>query len=106
MVVTELDVRYLAQANVGPVRTKCRLVGTAPDDPVEVRLVDTATGRISTLVYARAVPASPDRAAQVLHGAGRSDHLVPRYGESPAPGQGVPLLWPFDEDVALVGSSW
>ena len=74
VVVTELDVRYLAHANVSPVRTKCRLVGTAPDDPVEVRLIDTATGRISTLVYARAVPASPDRAAQVLHGADRSEH--------------------------------
>jgi acyl-coenzyme A thioesterase PaaI-like protein len=56
VVVTDLDVRYLAQANVGPVRTLCRLLGTGPDDPVEVRLVDTATGRISTLVYARAEP--------------------------------------------------
>jgi acyl-coenzyme A thioesterase PaaI-like protein len=57
VVVTELDIRYLAQANVGPVRTQCRLLGTRPDDPVEVRLVDTGTGRLSTLVYARALPA-------------------------------------------------
>jgi acyl-coenzyme A thioesterase PaaI-like protein len=53
-VVTELDIRYLAQATVGPVRTQSRLLGTGPDAPVEVRLIDTATGRLSTLVYARA----------------------------------------------------
>ena len=57
VVVTELDIRYLAQAHVGPVRTHCRLLGTRPDDPVEVRLTDTSTGRLTTLVYARAVPA-------------------------------------------------
>ena len=57
VVVTELDIRYLAQANVGPVRTQSRLLGTGPNDPVEVRLVDTGTGRFSTLVYARAAPA-------------------------------------------------
>jgi acyl-coenzyme A thioesterase PaaI-like protein len=57
VVVTELDVRYLAQAKVGPVRTQSRLLGQRPDDPVEVRLIDTSTGRISTLVYARALPA-------------------------------------------------
>jgi acyl-coenzyme A thioesterase PaaI-like protein len=57
VVVSELDIRYLAQANVGPVRTHCRMLGSRPDDPVEVRLVDTGTGRLSTLVYARALPA-------------------------------------------------
>jgi acyl-coenzyme A thioesterase PaaI-like protein len=57
VVVTELDIRYLAQANVGPVRTQSRLLGTGRDAPVEVRLIDTTTGRLSTLVYARAVPA-------------------------------------------------
>jgi acyl-coenzyme A thioesterase PaaI-like protein len=57
MVVTELDIRYLAQANVGPVRTQSRLLGTGPEAPVEVRLIDTATGRLSTLAYARAAPA-------------------------------------------------
>jgi acyl-coenzyme A thioesterase PaaI-like protein len=56
VVVTELDIRYLAQASVGPVRTQCRLLGGAPDDPVEIRLVDMATGLLTTLVYARAVP--------------------------------------------------
>jgi acyl-coenzyme A thioesterase PaaI-like protein len=57
MVVTELDIRYLARADVGPVRTESRLLGRRPDDPVEIRLVDTGAGRLSTLVYARAVPA-------------------------------------------------
>ncbi len=57
MTVTELDIRYLGQANVGPVRTQSRLLGTRPDDPVEVRLVDIATRRLTTLVYARAIPA-------------------------------------------------
>ncbi|MHB8465988.1 MAG: PaaI family thioesterase [Acidimicrobiales bacterium] len=57
MVVTELDIRYLAQANVGPVRTQSRLLGTGPNAPVEVRLIDTGTGRLATLVYARAAPA-------------------------------------------------
>jgi acyl-coenzyme A thioesterase PaaI-like protein len=56
VVVTELDIRYLAQANVGPVRSECRLLGSGPHDPVEVRLRDTGTGRLSTLAYARAVP--------------------------------------------------
>ena len=33
-VVTEIDVRYLAQAPVGPVRTSCRVLGDAADAPV------------------------------------------------------------------------
>ncbi len=61
VVVTELDIRYLAQAKEGPVRTQCRLLGEQADAPVEVRLTDTGTNRLSTLVYARAVPAAPDR---------------------------------------------
>jgi acyl-coenzyme A thioesterase PaaI-like protein len=54
-VVTEMDLRYLAQANTGPVRTSTRVLGDDPDSPVEVELVDTSTGRITTLVHARAV---------------------------------------------------
>jgi acyl-coenzyme A thioesterase PaaI-like protein len=57
MIVTELDIRYLARSDVGPVRTETRLLGTRPEDPVEVRLTDTGSGRLSTLVYARAVSA-------------------------------------------------
>lgn len=54
--VTEMDIRYLAQANVGPVRTQSRLIGSRPEDPVEVRLVDTSNGRTTTVVYARVRP--------------------------------------------------
>jgi acyl-coenzyme A thioesterase PaaI-like protein len=56
VVVTDLDLRYLGQAQVGPVRTRSRLLGTGPDAPIEVALIDTSTGKITTLVYARAVP--------------------------------------------------
>lgn len=56
MVVAEIDIRYLAQAKVGPVRTRARLLGRDPADPVEVRLIDEASGRLTTLVYARARP--------------------------------------------------
>src|SRR5262249_47563550 len=56
VVVTELDLRYLAQAPVGPVRTRCNVLGLAPDAPIEVELIDTSVDRVTTLVYARAVP--------------------------------------------------
>jgi len=58
VVVTDLDLRYLRKAQVGPVRTRSRLMGTGPDAPVQVELVDTSTDEITTLVYARAVTAS------------------------------------------------
>ncbi len=54
-VVCDLDLRYLGQAKVGPVRTKTRLLGDSPDAPMEIELVDLSTDRITTLVYARAV---------------------------------------------------
>lgn len=50
--VVDLDIRYLAQAKVGPVRTRCTAIG----DWVRVELLDTAADQVSTLVYARAVP--------------------------------------------------
>jgi acyl-coenzyme A thioesterase PaaI-like protein len=53
-VVTDLDLRYLAQAPVGPVRTRSRLLGTEPTDPVLVELVDTSTDKLTTVVYTRA----------------------------------------------------
>jgi acyl-coenzyme A thioesterase PaaI-like protein len=56
VVVTDLDVRYLAQAPDGPVRTRCLPLGDGPDDPVQVELVDTSVDRLTTLVYARARP--------------------------------------------------
>jgi acyl-coenzyme A thioesterase PaaI-like protein len=53
-VVTELDLRYLAQAREGPVRSRARLLGDRPDSPVEVELFDTSANRVTTHVYARA----------------------------------------------------
>lgn len=58
VVVTELDLRYLGQAPGGTVRTRSRLLGTGPDAPVEVELVDASSGRLTTLAYARAVAVS------------------------------------------------
>jgi acyl-coenzyme A thioesterase PaaI-like protein len=55
VVVTDLDLRYLRKVAVGPVRTRSRLLGTGPDAPIEIELIDTSTDEISTLVYARAV---------------------------------------------------
>ena len=31
VVVTDLDIRYLARAEHGPVRTSCRLIGAGPE---------------------------------------------------------------------------
>ncbi len=55
VVVTDLDLRYLRKAQVGPVRTRSRLLGTGPDTSVQIELIDTSTDQITTLVYARAV---------------------------------------------------
>jgi acyl-coenzyme A thioesterase PaaI-like protein len=52
--VTELDLRYLAQTGAGPVRTEATLLGSAPDAPMQVKLFDLSTDRLTTLVYARA----------------------------------------------------
>jgi len=53
-VVTDLDLRYLAQTGAGPVRSRCRLLGDGPDAPVQVELFDISAERLTTLVYARA----------------------------------------------------
>jgi acyl-coenzyme A thioesterase PaaI-like protein len=53
-VVTDLDLRYLAQTQAGPVRTSCRLLGDGSEAAIEVALVDESTDRLTTLVYARA----------------------------------------------------
>jgi len=57
IVITELDIRYLRKAQVGPVRTECTLLGTGPEASVQVELIDTSTGQITTLVYARGIAA-------------------------------------------------
>jgi acyl-coenzyme A thioesterase PaaI-like protein len=54
-VVTDLDIRYLRKTELGPVRTRSRLLGVGPDAPLEIVLMDTSTDAITTLVYARAV---------------------------------------------------
>lgn len=59
MTVTDLDIRYLAQAQVGPVRATATLLGDTPDSAIQVELVDTSNDRLTTLVYARAVPITP-----------------------------------------------
>jgi acyl-coenzyme A thioesterase PaaI-like protein len=57
-VVTELDLRYLRKAQLGPVLTRSRLLGTGPDAPIQIELIDTSTDEVTTLVYARAVTVS------------------------------------------------
>jgi acyl-coenzyme A thioesterase PaaI-like protein len=52
-VVTELDLRYLAQTDAGPVQSECTLLGDGPDAPIQVALFDRSSGRLTTLVYAR-----------------------------------------------------
>jgi acyl-coenzyme A thioesterase PaaI-like protein len=56
-VVTDLDLRYLAQTGAGPVRSSCRLLGDGPHAPVQVELVDLSSGRLTTHVYVRAATA-------------------------------------------------
>ena len=52
-VVTDLDLRYLAQTGAGPVQTRCRLLGSGPDAPIQVEIFDSSSDRLTTLVYAR-----------------------------------------------------
>ena len=56
VVVTDLDIRFVAGARVGPVRSTARLLGPSPHDGVEVRLHDRSNGALTTIAYARAVP--------------------------------------------------
>jgi acyl-coenzyme A thioesterase PaaI-like protein len=58
VVVTDLDLRYLRQVQVGPVRTRGRLLGTGPNAPIQIELIDTPTDAITTLAYARVATAS------------------------------------------------
>lgn len=57
VVVTDLDIRYLRKTEVGPVRTRSKLLGIEPGTPVQIELIDTSTHQITTLVYARGVSA-------------------------------------------------
>lgn len=60
--VVDLDLRYLRTARSGTVRTRSRTLDDDPCGPVEVELVDVASGDVTTLAYARAVPVTPPRA--------------------------------------------
>ena len=74
-VVTEFDLRYLAQTGEGPVQSRCTVLGEGPDAPVRVELSDRSTGRLTTLVYARTatIPVRTDTAG---HAGERSSPLV------------------------------
>jgi len=52
-VVVDLDLRYLAQTAAGPVQTRCSLLGSGPDAPIQVEIFDRSSDRLTTLVYAR-----------------------------------------------------
>jgi acyl-coenzyme A thioesterase PaaI-like protein len=54
VVVTDLDLRYLAKTAAGPVRTRTRPLGPEPDSPMAIELIDSSGDRLTTLVYARA----------------------------------------------------
>lgn len=58
-VVTELDLRFLSQARVGPVRSRARYVGDPETDgAILVELVDTSRDdKLLTTAYARTAPA-------------------------------------------------
>jgi acyl-coenzyme A thioesterase PaaI-like protein len=52
--ICDLDVRYLHQARVGPIRTETEWLGDGPDAAILVRLIDTSTGQLLTHAIARA----------------------------------------------------
>jgi acyl-coenzyme A thioesterase PaaI-like protein len=52
-VVTDLDLRYLAQTGTGTVRTRCCLLGSGSDAPIQIEIFDTSSDRLTTLIYAR-----------------------------------------------------
>jgi acyl-coenzyme A thioesterase PaaI-like protein len=54
-VVTDLDLRYLAQSGAGPVRTRSSLLGQGPEASIQVEIFDQSSDRLTTLVYARTV---------------------------------------------------
>ena len=87
-VVTELDLRYLAQTGAGPVRSRCRLLGEGPDAPIEVELFDISSERLTTLVYARTavIPASSSGRGRTTSGLRR-----PRPGNRKGLARGLRL---------------
>lgn len=56
-IVTDLDIRYLAQGRQGPFRTRARFVGPPSDGSILVDIVDTTLDRLVTTVTLRTHPA-------------------------------------------------
>jgi acyl-coenzyme A thioesterase PaaI-like protein len=52
--VCDLDIRYLTQSRIGPVRTRSEWLGDGDDAWVRVELVDESNGQLLTHVLARA----------------------------------------------------
>ncbi len=61
-VVIDMDIRYLSQANDGFVVTRSRAIGDGPQASIEVEILDEATERVLTHVYARATAVPQERA--------------------------------------------
>jgi acyl-coenzyme A thioesterase PaaI-like protein len=58
-VVTDIDIRYLAQARQGPIRSRARFVGPPADGSIVVDLVDITLDKLVTTVTLRTHPAPP-----------------------------------------------
>ena len=54
MVVTELDVRYVARTAAGPVRSRCVPLDERPGSAMRVELVDRSLDQVTAVVFARA----------------------------------------------------
>jgi acyl-coenzyme A thioesterase PaaI-like protein len=52
--ICDLDLRYLHQARVGPIRTECEWLGDGSNASILVRLMDVSTGQLLTHAIARA----------------------------------------------------
>lgn len=55
-VVTDLDIRFVSQARVGPVRSRAAFIGPPEDRSVRVELTDVGRARLITAVLARVRP--------------------------------------------------
>jgi acyl-coenzyme A thioesterase PaaI-like protein len=56
-VVTDIDIRYLAQSRQGPLRTRTRFVGPPSDGSLVVDIIDTSLDKLVTVVTLRTRPA-------------------------------------------------
>ncbi len=52
-VVTDLDIRYLTQVRLGPIRTRSTFIGPPTDTSIAVELVDTSLDKVVTVVTLR-----------------------------------------------------